>query len=683
MPSSSVMTDQPRPARDPGADHDELVRARSAELTRLAYLVTGDRERAIDLAATALAGLRDEWAEVIERGTPQAEARAAVVRRLLPGRRRQQDGGGPAAFPATDPEGEWMGEGEHAAYGLEADDDLDPVVLSAYSAEPPGTRVALVLAEVDLLDRPSVAAALERDPRVAEEAIEAGLDRIGRARVQAADDRDRERPGGGIETHLRRVLLTQSSRAGLPADLTEEVSACRARTVRRRRLLTAGAGGLCLAAVGAVGGPALVRHRDSAPLTSSGSRGTAPTATAPVDGVLDTPVTLSWDAVWRWPARGSMVNDAAVQDLTRQNRQRVIYAERVGGDVLVITAQHDENVTDGNGLTDQLATLMSIRTIQGRRTAEDQVGAFGLADTGPLAVTASLYGPGRLVVLARPEVRSVEVSSTVLFNPNGTSARVGWQPLPLAGGVAQAASPAMGSFGMSVRYAGEHRGAYSGDFGFGGVFRPTGVTAAERRWNADQIVTALTRRARDVACTLTGLNPGQVSVTVTCRTTVPARRLPISVATEPGGGDQQAYPPQDTEVAVLVTTLPGGARLRSVAVWHPAVGSTGMPSVNLWEESAPYPAADIERRPVVLQGSDATGQVLGIIVPGASSVRVSRMGLGPGQKAMVPVTGRLALFSVDRVDETSTINGFDAKGAKIGTWPFSWPGAGNPWDLYG
>ena len=682
MPGSSVLTDQPRSARDPGADHDELVRARSAELTRLAYLVTGDREQAIAVVATTLAGLRDEWAEVVARGTPQADARAAVVRRLLPRRRRRPAEADPAAFPATDLEGEWTGDGEHAAYGLEADDDLDPVVLTAYAAEPTPTRVALVLAEVDLLDGPVIAAALERDLRVVEEMLSTGLDRVARARLLAADAGEQERPGEGVESHLRRVLLTQGAGAGLPADLTEEVAACRARTVRRRRLLTGAVGGLGLAAVGAVGVPALVHRRDSGPLTSSGSRGSAPTTTSPVDGATDAPVTLSWDAVWRWPARGSMVNDAAVQDLTRQNRQRVIYAERVDGVTLVLGAQHDDNRTDESGRTDPLAALVSVNLISGRGTPSTLTGAFGLTGTAPLPVTTARYGPGRLVVLARPEVRSVDVSSTVRFAPDGTGTRVQWHPLRLVGGVGMQAAPVMGSFGMAVRYAGHYQRPYSNDFGFGGLFHPTGVTAVGRRWDATRIVAALTTRARAIAGALTGLAAADVSVTVSSRTTVPARRLEVLVPTGPDGGGGQTYPPQDAEAAVLITTLPGGARLRTVAVWHAPVGDSGLPSVYLAEESTPYPAADLDRRPVLLQGSGTTPTVA-IIAPGASAIRVSGVELAPGQKATLPVSGGLAVLDLPTFGDAAKLTTLDVRGHQITQWPLTWGDTGRGWDLYG
>lgn len=670
--------------RDAGgarADHEALVRVRSAELARLSYLVTGDRERSIALVAGALVDLRDEWTEVIEHGTPQAEARAAVARRLSPRRRRGAPLDAPAVFAPLDTPGLPVDEDDDVVSGL--DDELDPAVLATYAGLPASTRVALVLSEVDYVDAPAVATALDSDTAAVDGAIRSGLDSIGRERARAADGAGLDRPTEGIKSHLRRVLLAQCARAGLPADLTEEVAALRDRRVRRRRLLTAGVGGLGLAAVAAIAGPAVLRGRDDGRLSSAGPADTSATATSTLDVGDRTPVSLSWDAIWRWPSRGSLLQDPGVRAFARMDpKRRVIYAERVNGITLVVSALHDDNGTDINGLPDPLATLLSIGVVTERWTGDSPDAAFGVTGTDPFAVVTSRYGPGRLVVLGRPEVTSVEVSSTVRFAPNGTSSRTGWEPLRLEEGVGQVASPALGSFGMAVRYAGHHFPPYSSAFADASLFHPGGVTPRSGVWDADRIVAALTERARDTAATLTGLTPAEVSVMPSSRTAVRGKVFDIFIPSAPNGSGAQVYPPPDSEVAVLITALPGGARLRTVAAWHPQVTMSPVPTVFSVEESVPYPAARLERRPVVLQGTGSSPNA-GILAPGAASVSLSNVQLDPGLKATLPLTGGIAAFNLSQYDNTATITTLDTKGRTLGRWPLDWTGGGNAWDLYG
>ncbi|MEO7071115.1 MAG: hypothetical protein ABI131_11570 [Nostocoides sp.] len=681
----AVNGDGLRSTPDPKNDHEALVRTRSAELTRLAYLVTGDRERAIDVATATLTAMRDEWSEIVERGAPQAEARSALVRRLLAMRVRPSGVAASApAFAGTDAEGIWPTEGEHAAYGLEVDSDLDPVVLEAYAAEPVATRAALVLHEVDQVDSQTTAAVLGLDARALDRTLDTGLNRIAHARQSAARARDRDRPSEAVSAQLRRVLLAESARAGLPLDLSPEVAARRSRTVRRRRLLTAGAGGLGLAAIGAIAGPAVLSGRDNGRLSSAGDA--ASSSASALDTTETIPVTLSWNAVWSWPARGSLVNDPQVRALTRVNpQQRVIYAERVSGVTLVVSAQRDENRTDANGLPDPQAAMVSVEVITARRTPDTQKVQFGLTGTDPLAVTTAVYGPGGLVILARPEVTSVDVSSTVRFDPDGTSTRIGWKPLRLEAGLGRVAAPALGSFGMAVQYEGHHYAPYSNDLGLQGLFHPAGVTAKRGAWDPDQVVAALLIRARDIACTLTGLDPSAVSVTPVSQTKVPGKVFDIPIQDGPNGSGQQVYPPPDSDVAVLITALPNGARLRTVAAWHTQVEVSGDLVVSALEESVPYPTARLEQRPIVLQGSSAPDGTsgIGILAPGATSVRLAKVQLGPGEKATLPLTDGIAAFNTSQFDDTATMTTLDAKSRTIGTWPLYWSGGGQAWDLYG
>ncbi|HEX6871058.1 MAG TPA: SigE family RNA polymerase sigma factor [Micromonosporaceae bacterium] len=73
-------------------DFVEFVRARSAVLARVAYLLTGDFHLAEDLLQDALARLADRWPEVVRRGDPEPYLRRILYHRAVDGwrfRRRQ------------------------------------------------------------------------------------------------------------------------------------------------------------------------------------------------------------------------------------------------------------------------------------------------------------------------------------------------------------------------------------------------------------------------------------------------------------------------------------------------------------------------------------------------------------------------------------------------------------------
>src|SRR5688572_22938488 len=71
-----------------GADFDEFVRARTAALLRVAYLLTGDRHAAEDLLQDVFEQVYVRWHRV--RTTPEAYARRALVNRAANRWRRRR-----------------------------------------------------------------------------------------------------------------------------------------------------------------------------------------------------------------------------------------------------------------------------------------------------------------------------------------------------------------------------------------------------------------------------------------------------------------------------------------------------------------------------------------------------------------------------------------------------------------
>ena len=88
---------EPRPLFDADLDFATYVRTRSARLIRAAYLLTGDRQLAEDLAQTALAKVSLRWNVVSGRGDPDAYVRKAMVRTAIGWRRRRWHGERPTA----------------------------------------------------------------------------------------------------------------------------------------------------------------------------------------------------------------------------------------------------------------------------------------------------------------------------------------------------------------------------------------------------------------------------------------------------------------------------------------------------------------------------------------------------------------------------------------------------------
>ena len=74
---------------DPYLGFDEFVLARTAALSRVAYLLTGDHHLAQDLLQVALSKLASRWPEV-RHGQPEAYVRRILVNELISWRRRRR-----------------------------------------------------------------------------------------------------------------------------------------------------------------------------------------------------------------------------------------------------------------------------------------------------------------------------------------------------------------------------------------------------------------------------------------------------------------------------------------------------------------------------------------------------------------------------------------------------------------
>jgi RNA polymerase sigma-70 factor (sigma-E family) len=120
------------PPLEVGSDFGDYVRTRSASLVRAAYLLTGDRQLAEDLAQTALAKVFVSWRRISRKDAAQAYATRTLVNSYLADRRRKRAtevllGRLPdRAVPAPAPE-------------------LRLVVLDALAALPPKARAVVVL----------------------------------------------------------------------------------------------------------------------------------------------------------------------------------------------------------------------------------------------------------------------------------------------------------------------------------------------------------------------------------------------------------------------------------------------------------------------------------------------------------------------------------------------------------
>jgi RNA polymerase sigma-70 factor (sigma-E family) len=129
-------------------DFADFVAARSPELLRLAYVLTGDRHAAEDLLQTALTRAAAHWARV--RHSPEAYLRKIMYREQVSWWRRR----------ARRPETVMAEPPDMAAEDQLAGADSRLALREALLALPPGKRVVLVLRYLEDMPEAQVAAVL-------------------------------------------------------------------------------------------------------------------------------------------------------------------------------------------------------------------------------------------------------------------------------------------------------------------------------------------------------------------------------------------------------------------------------------------------------------------------------------------------------------------------------------------
>jgi RNA polymerase sigma-70 factor (sigma-E family) len=129
-------------------DFEHFARARTPELLRAAWLLTGERYAAEDLVQDTLARLFTRWGRVRRADNPVAYSRTVLTRLFIDGRRRPGRG---AERPVAD-----VPDGGH----LDPDTDLRRTLVPALWALGPTDRAVLVLRFLLDLDVATVAEAL-------------------------------------------------------------------------------------------------------------------------------------------------------------------------------------------------------------------------------------------------------------------------------------------------------------------------------------------------------------------------------------------------------------------------------------------------------------------------------------------------------------------------------------------
>ena len=160
------MRDQDRP------DFEEFAIARTPELLRAAWLLTGERYAAEDLVQDTLARLYSRWTRVRRADNPVAYARTVLTRLFIDGRRRKRSGEHPV---------------EHVPEGGRSDPDtaLRRTLVDALAGLGETDRAVLVLRFLLDLDVATVATTLD----LTGQAVRSRTNRaLARLRDELADD---------------------------------------------------------------------------------------------------------------------------------------------------------------------------------------------------------------------------------------------------------------------------------------------------------------------------------------------------------------------------------------------------------------------------------------------------------------------------------------------------------------
>ena len=572
----------------PQEDFGGFVAARWADLEAVAVVAVLDPGPARETTTAALVALRSRWPAALEEGAPTTAARRELLGRLArPTRRR---GGEPP---------------EPSPLLREAAEDPDSAVPTALfdglASEPALVRAAVAARVVWDVGPDTVAALAGRAGADLAADVTAMTHRLLDAH-RAARATDGLGPADHrLDDDLADLVQRLAGAAPEPPD-PSAVVAGRSRRVRRRSVL---AGGAVAAAAGAAGWAAFGGDRGAA------TAGPAPSST-PTPAGPDDP---AWATTSRWPPRGTLVTDFAIQALVVRSAPgaRLLYADEVHGVRVVVATDPSVDVGGGPGTTVRAwSGPAGLPAEQLTEVTLGYPGIFGAEDVVALAVE---HPTGAVVLaLTRPTVARAQVSAVVRPTPAGSIER-DWTSVPLEAGVgALHLEPAPGS---ATRF---RCGTYDGP-----LPRPE---AWDVQWGEEG---ARVESVRTQIANALGIAADRLAVDV-LRAVVPPR----STGSAGAAGDQ-------TTTAELVTArTPDGAVVRSILVSTASQGSSS------WFGAEPtvVPAADAAT-PAVFPMSDTSGAPFYVVVvPGAgATVRLSSPTTGAESDA-VPLTDHAAVVTL-------------------------------------
>ena len=638
-------------------DFREFVAARWPELEAVAFLVALDADVARGVTTDALAALHHAWRESVDEGRPGEQARRAVLREAVAGTataagRRRRHGGPAEAAAAVDPvpsrgpssPSSDAGPAGLAATGLPWEQPESDAVLEALAdvlrAATP-VRRAVVAGHAVWAAEPEEVAGLLGMPVEGVRAEAAAV----RGNLSDAHDRARASQGLGpapwsLDRDLEDAVASLLHDQGDPPDPAALVAE-RSRRVRRRTVVASGLG---------VAGVALGAWVVGSSVTSgSGASTPAPSAwgTPP-------PGDPSWASTRTWAPRGALGNDAGIQALVIARAMpgsRLLWADEVGDRRIAIAA-----LPESPDSTDSIDTTTTVAVWTGPRGAEPArleelpltVRDFPRAGAAVAVVVPDGTGAtGLLVLLAPPRVLRCSHSDTVLYTPAG-GVRRRWTEVGLADGVGASLVPGPIGPAMRVRLGG-FDGAPAG---------PQRVTLGYG--SGGEVGSSLMAAAAPFAMAATGPpRPGFLSELV-FEGPAPGDLIdPTAVVAQPREG----------RVAVVHTTTPEGAVLRSVRVRDD--GRSRAAYLDL-ETVRPIAAEDAKRPFAVPLPAvrEEVGRFL-VVAPGATQAQL--LAITPNAYPVSKVgdlrhgTGVLEVVNARQAAVFRLVL-WDARGRRLGSW---------------
>jgi len=410
-------------------DFREFVAARWPDLEAVAFLVTLDVDVARRVTTDALAGLHQQWRDALDEGRPGEQARRSV---LVAAVAASEHGTSRPALRVTRRAGPRNGEvaGPAAATGPtpvvppREDEPEDAVVeaLTAVLREATPVERAVVAGHAVWAAGPDEVAHVLRMPVHDVRAAAGAL----RARLSAAHDRARASEGlapadWALDRDVDDAVTALLGDQGDPPDPAALVAE-RSHHVRRRAIVAGG-----LAVVGVAAGAWVVGRG----LTSGTS---VPPATG---AALPPPGDRTWEATATWAPRGALSGDSGIQALVIARLTpgaRLLWADEVG-DRRVVVVRMPQSGTE--------STFLSVWS--GPRGADAalleevplSVHEVTGGDVVAVAVPDGSGATSLLVLLGPPRVMRGSYSVSAVFTPAG-GVRRRWTEIGLTDGVATA-----------------------------------------------------------------------------------------------------------------------------------------------------------------------------------------------------------------------------------------------------